>query len=69
MAFIHSPKIVTDGLIMYLDAANSRSYISGSTTWNNLVNSTISGSLINGPAYHTRAASGSVFIHDRAAKR
>lgn len=36
MAFSFSPKIVTDGLVLYLDAANPRSYVSGSTTWNDL---------------------------------
>jgi hypothetical protein len=36
MGFNYSPKIVTNGLILYLDAANSRSYVSGSTAWNDL---------------------------------
>jgi hypothetical protein len=53
MSFIHSPKIVTDGLVLALDAANPRSYVSGSTRWYNLANTTISGSLINGPTFDT----------------
>lgn len=61
MAFIHSPKIITDGLILALDAANSKSYVSGSTTWNNLVNSTISGSLVNGPTFNTGSGGNIVF--------
>lgn len=36
MAFNYSPKIVTDGLVLYLDAANTKSYVSGSTTWNDI---------------------------------
>jgi hypothetical protein len=36
MAFHYSPKTVTDGLVLYLDAANSKSYISGSTSWNDI---------------------------------
>ncbi len=36
MGFNYSPKIVTDGLVLCLDAANSRSYVSGSTAWNDL---------------------------------
>lgn len=36
MAFNYSPKIVTDGLVLYLDAANQSSYVSGSTTWRDL---------------------------------
>jgi len=47
MAFTHSPKIVTDGLTFYIDAANPRSYVSGSFNSYSLINSTISGSLIN----------------------
>lgn len=33
MSFNFSPKIVTDDLVFYLDAANRNSYISGSTNW------------------------------------
>ena len=51
MAFSYSPKIVTDGLVLYLDAANSFSYVSGSLNWNDLSRSQISGSLINGPTF------------------
>jgi hypothetical protein len=36
MAFNYSPKVVTDGLVLYLDAANVKSYVSGSTTWTDL---------------------------------
>lgn len=51
MAFSYSPKIVTDGLVRYLDAGNTYSYVSGSTDWNDLSRSQISGSLINGPIF------------------
>jgi hypothetical protein len=50
MAFNYSPKIVTNGLAMYLDAANTKSYVSGSTTAYSLTGS-INGSLINGTGY------------------
>ena len=33
MTVAYSPNIVTDGLIMHLDAANSRSYIGSSSVW------------------------------------
>jgi hypothetical protein len=36
MAFNYSPKIVTDGLVLYLDAANPTSYTSGSVLYKNL---------------------------------
>jgi hypothetical protein len=39
--------IVTNGLVLYFDAANPRSYVSGSTTWNDLSNNNTSGSLTN----------------------
>ena len=51
MAYNFSPKIVTDGLVLYLDAANTRSYVSGSTTITDLSRSGNDGLLINGPIY------------------
>lgn len=36
MAFHYSPKITTDGLILYLDAANSKSYPGSGTTWTDI---------------------------------
>ena len=36
MAFGNGPKIVTQGLVLTLDAADRNSYVSGSTTWNDL---------------------------------
>ena len=51
MAFHYSPKIVTDGLVLYLDAANTKSYVSGSTSWNDVSKNTNNGNLINGPTF------------------
>ena len=62
MAFSFSPRTVTDGLILNLDAANNRSYISGSTTWTDLSRSNINGTLTNGPTFNT--ASGGSIIFD-----
>jgi hypothetical protein len=59
MAFSYSPKIVTDGLVLYLDAANPYSYVSGSLNWNDLSRSQLSGSLVNGPTYSS-ANNGSI---------
>jgi len=53
MAFNYSPKIVTDGLVLYLDAANQYSYVSGSTSWNDISRGGNNGTLINGPTYST----------------
>ena len=51
MAFNYSPKVVTNGLVLYLDAANTKSYVSGSTTWSDLSRNTNNGTLVNGPGY------------------
>lgn len=51
MATYYSPKITTDGLILCLDAGNVKSYISGSSTWNDMTISGINGTLTNGPTF------------------
>lgn len=61
MAFNYSPKVVTDGLILYLDASNSRSYVSGSTAWNDLSRIGSNGALVNGPTFSTANAGSIVF--------
>jgi len=54
MSIQGGPDIVNDGLILHIDAANNRSYVSGSTTWFDLSgNADNSGSLLNGPIYST----------------
>ena len=46
-----SRKLVTEGLIYYLDAANPESFISGNTQWNSMdVNKNVV-TLVNGPQY------------------
>jgi hypothetical protein len=52
MAYHHGPRLVTDSLLLALDAANARSYTFGGTTWADLSGNDNSGSLINGPAYN-----------------
>jgi hypothetical protein len=49
-SFAFTP-IVTDGLILYLDAANTKSYISGSTDWYDLTTYNNDGTLTNGPVF------------------
>lgn len=36
MAFRYSPKVITSGLVFYLDASNTKSFISGTTNWYDL---------------------------------
>jgi|APGre2960657404_1045060.scaffolds.fasta_scaffold57491_1 hypothetical protein len=61
MAFNYSPKIVTDGLILYLDAANPRSYTSGSTSWVDLSRGGNNGTLVNGPTFSSAHGGSIVF--------
>ena len=65
----NTPPIVTNGLVLALDAANPKSYISGSTVWGNLVNPLLSGSLINGPTFNSENGGSIVFdgINDSVA--
>lgn len=61
MAFIHSPKIVTDGLVLALDAANIKSYPKTGTAWNDLCGNNIIGTLTNGPTFSGDRAGTIVF--------
>jgi hypothetical protein len=60
MGLKHHPRVVTNGLVMYLDAANTRSYSGSGLTVNGLVG--IGGTLVNGVGF-TSSNSGS-FVFD-----
>ena len=51
MAFSRGPKIVTDGLVLALDAANPRSYPGSGTTWYDLSGNGYNGTLLNGTSF------------------
>lgn len=51
MALSHSPSIITDSLILYLDAANTKSYPGSGVTWGDLSGTNSATQLINGVAY------------------
>jgi hypothetical protein len=53
MALSHSPQIVRDGLILYLDPANIKSYPGTGSIVYNLNNSLETSTLINGPTFTT----------------
>lgn len=55
------PKFVTDGLVLCLDAANPRSYISGATVWNDLTYNISGGTLTNGPTFSSANGGSIVF--------
>jgi hypothetical protein len=61
------PNIVTDGLVLALDAANTKSYVSGSTTWNDLSGNGNNGILVNGPTFSSANNGSIVFdgVNDR----
>jgi Concanavalin A-like lectin/glucanases superfamily len=49
---IMTPPIVTNGLVLALDAANTKSYISGSTTWSDLSGNGYNGKLIQSASFN-----------------
>jgi hypothetical protein len=61
MALAHSPSIVLNGLAVYLDAANTKSYPGSGTTWTDLSGFQRNGTLTNGPTYSS-ADSGSIVL-------
>jgi hypothetical protein len=55
-------KIVTDGLVLALDAADRNSYVSGSLVWNDVSGNAAGGSLVNSPGYS--ASNGGSIVFD-----
>jgi hypothetical protein len=53
--------IVTNGLVLYLDAANRISYVSGSTAWNDMSGFNNNGTLVNGPTFNNGDGGSIVF--------
>jgi hypothetical protein len=51
MAIFRGPKIVTNGLVLALDAADKNSYIGSGTTWKDLSGNNNTGTLTNGPTF------------------
>lgn len=61
MGFYRGPNIVTDGLVLALDAANPLSYPGSGTTWNDLSGNGYSGTLVNGPTFNSGKGGSIVF--------
>ena len=53
MAIHYNSKISTDGLVLCLDAANTKSYPGSGTTWTDLSGNGNTGTLTNGPTYNS----------------
>jgi len=51
MGISYNPRIVTDGLVLALDAGNAKSYPGSGTTWTDLSGNGNNGSLVNGVGY------------------
>lgn len=53
MGLNHSPNIVRSGLVLYLDAANVKSYSGSGTTWTDLSGNARNASLFNSPTFNS----------------
>ena len=51
MGLAHSPRIVTNGLVLCLDAGNTKSYPGSGTTWTDISRNGNNGTLTNGPTF------------------
>lgn len=60
MGLAHSPRIVTNGLVLCLDAANRKSYPGSGTTWTDISRRGNNGTLINGATFSS-ANGGAIF--------
>ena len=56
----YGPRIVTDGLVLCLDAGNSKSYPGSGTAWNDLSRNGNNGTL-NGPTFNSADRGSIVF--------
>jgi hypothetical protein len=56
------PSILTNGLVLALDAANSKSYPGSGTTWSDLSGNGNTGTLTNGPTFNS--ANGGTIVFD-----
>ena len=53
MGLAHSPRIVTDELVLALDAGNTKSYPGSGTTWTDLSGNGNDGTLLNSPTFNS----------------
>ena len=53
MAFGNGPRVVTDGLVLALDAADKNSYPGSGTTWNDISGNGWNGTFQNGPTFNS----------------
>jgi hypothetical protein len=61
MSYANGPRIVTDGLVLHLDAGNRKSYSGSGTTWTDLSGNGNNGTLVNGVGYSSDNKGSMVF--------
>ena len=61
MAYSNGGRIVTDGLVLSLDAADRNSYPGSGTTWSDLSGNGYNGTLTNGPTFNSANGGSIVF--------
>jgi len=61
MAYGIGPNLVRDGLVLALDAANTKSYPGSGTVWNDLSGNGNNGTLVNGPTFDSGNGGSIVF--------
>jgi len=61
MGIAYNPRTVTDGLVLCLDAGNTKSYPGSGTTWTDLSGRSNTGTLTNGPTYNSSNGGSIVF--------
>jgi len=61
MGVFAGPEIVSDGLVLSLDAGNTKSYPGSGTTWTDLSGNGNNGTLTNGPTYSSSNGGSLVF--------
>lgn len=62
MSYSNGPRIATDGLVLHIDAANTRSYPGSGTAWNDLSANQNNATLYSSPTYNT-ANKGSIVLN------
>ena len=62
MATFYSPRMITNGLVFFVDAANTRSYPGSGTSWYDLSGNGNTGTLTNGPTFSS--TNGGMIVYD-----
>ena len=64
MGVLYNSRIVTDGLVLCLDAGDKMSYPGAGTTWYDLSKNSIHATLTNGPTFNSSDGGSRAFDRD-----